>query len=66
MSEVLVYERGEWLEEEEYSTWDFEDYCYECGGYGDDYSFIWNEVAHDYDIICNCDDCAFNPLRSND
>lgn len=34
------------------------DYCYECGGYGNDYSF-----DDDGDLVCNCDDCPFNPVR---
>ena len=34
------------------------DYCYECGGYGNDYSF-----DDDGDLVCNCDDCPFNPMR---
>ena len=29
--------------------------CYECGGYGDDYSFNKNG-----EMISNCDDCPFN------
>ena len=37
-----------------------EDYdrCYECTGYGDDYSF-----DDDGDLVCNCNDCPFNPVR---
>lgn len=28
------------------------DYCYECGGYGDDYS-----VDEHGELVCNCDTC---------
>lgn len=35
--------------------WDEWDYCYECGGYGDDYSFDDNGELH-----CNCSDCPMN------
>ena len=66
MSGVLVYDRGEWNEQEEYDTWDFQDICFECRGLGDDSYFIWNEIAQDYDIIDNCADCPFNPLRDDD
>lgn len=31
------------------------DVCYECGGYGDDYSM--NENG---DLVCNCDTCPFS------
>jgi len=31
------------------------EHCYECGGYGDDYSFDENG-----EMISNCDDCPFN------
>jgi len=34
------------------------DYCYECGGYENDYSFDDNG-----DLVCKCDDCPFNPVR---
>lgn len=66
MSEVLVYDRGEWQEQEEYDTWDFEDYCFECRGLGDDSYFVWNELAQDYDMVDNCIDCPFNPLRDDE
>ena len=35
------------------------DYCYECGGYGDDYSY--NEETGE--LVCNCDHCWNNPNR---
>lgn len=37
-------------------SWDDYDWCYECGGYGDDYSF-----DKDGNLISNCDDCPNNP-----
>ena len=56
----------------EYISWFFEnnseeadseeqdyDYCYECGGYGDDYSYDENTG----EMICNCDTCWNNPNR---
>ena len=30
----------------------FSDVCYECAGYGDDYS-----VNDDGELVCNCDEC---------
>ena len=38
--------------EEEIDSWD--DYCYECGGYGDDYS-----VDENGELVCNCFTCPF-------
>lgn len=29
--------------------------CYECTGYGDDYS-----VDEDGELVCNCDTCSYN------
>lgn len=40
---------------------DQEDYCYECGGYGDNYS-----LDEDGDLVCNCDTCFNNPYRCRD
>lgn len=37
------------------------DYCYECSGYGDDYS-----VNDDGDLVCNCFDCPNNPCNYDD
>jgi hypothetical protein len=31
---------------------DWADICYECGGYGDDYS-----IDEDGELVCNCDTC---------
>lgn len=36
------------------------DYCYECGGYGDDYS-----VDEKGELVCNCDTCSMNPFRGD-
>lgn len=35
------------------------DYCYECGGYGDDYTYDPEEDA----LRWNCPDCPMNPER---
>ena len=34
--------------------------CYECSGYGDDYSFDENG-----EMICNCESCPFNSSNEN-
>lgn len=36
------------------------DYCYECGGYGDDYS-----VDEHGELVCNCDTCMMNPFKGD-
>ena len=42
--------------------YDDDDYCYECGGYGDDYT-----ITEDGKWQSNCDDCPHNPsLREDD
>ena len=41
--------------EEEKEYFDDYDFCYECGGYGDNYSI--NEKG---ELVRNCDDCPFN------
>lgn len=38
---------------------EWDDYCYECTGYGDDYRF--NEDTQE--LESNCIDCPFNPLK---
>lgn len=43
------------MDQEDESGNDY-DYCYECAGYGDDYSF-----DDDGELVCNCDSCPFNP-----
>ena len=35
----------------------YEDRCYECGGYGDDYY-----MDDDGEWVKACDDCPYNPL----
>lgn len=42
----------EWECEEEIDPW--EDHCYECSGYGDDYS-----VDENGELVCNCFTCPF-------
>lgn len=42
----------EWECEKEINPW--EDHCYECGGYGDDYS-----VDENGELVCNCFTCPF-------
>lgn len=37
---------------------DYDDYCYECGGYGDDYYMDENG-----ELVCQCPECAMNPNR---
>lgn len=46
------YDKEEEECEEEHDPW--EDHCYECGGYGDDYS-----VDENGDMVCNCFTCPF-------
>lgn len=33
----------------------YEDYCYECTGYGDDYY-----IDDDGELVCRCSECTFN------
>ena len=40
---------------------DDDDWCYECGGYGDDYYFDDNG-----ELICACDDCPHNRANKED
>jgi len=49
----------EFQEQEEIAEDD--DYCYECGGYGDDYS-----VDDNGELVCNCDDYPNNPANNED
>ena len=48
-------------EEEDCDPWDDYDWCYECMGYGDDYSY-----DEDGELVSNCDDCPNNPNRHDD
>lgn len=36
------------------------DYCYECGGNGDDYHLEGDE------LVSNCPKCLMNPMRAED
>lgn len=36
------------------------DYCYECEGYGDDYS-----VDENGELVHNCEPCPSNPFRDD-
>lgn len=35
------------------------DVCYECTGYGDDYS-----IDENGELVHNCENCRFNPLKN--
>lgn len=37
------------------------DYCYECGGYGDDYY-----VDDEGELVCRCFECNFSPYKSDE
>lgn len=39
----------------------YDDYCYECGAYGDDY-----RVDENGNLVSNCADFPFNEDRSED
>lgn len=45
-------ETMEWLLMESYDKVEDQDWCYECTGYGDDYS-----VDDDGHLVSNCDNC---------
>lgn len=51
MSKKPIEETGEF-------DWDV---CYECGGYGDDYS-----IDENGELVSNCESCPFNPLKEDD
>lgn len=40
----------------------YEDHCYECTGYGDDYYF--DEESGEW--VCACDECCFNESGDED
>ena len=46
--------------EEDLSVYD--DYCYECGAYGDDYSY--DEETDQ--LVCNCPGCPFSDTKTED
>ena len=39
----------------------YEDYCYECGGYGDDYY-----IDDDGELKCRCSDCPYWDCEDDD
>ena len=39
----------------------YEDYCYECMGYGDDYY-----IDDDGELKCRCPECSFNDWEDDD
>lgn len=43
-------------------TDDWDDICYECSGYGDDYYY---DPETD-ELVCNCDTCYFNRWRTDE
>lgn len=47
--------------DEEVSSWDDYDWCYECGGYGDD--FYADENG---ELVCRCPECPNNPWKDDD
>lgn len=52
-------ERGDIEDEDDWDDpWDDYDWCYECTGYGDDYSY-----DDDGELVSNCDNCPNNPNR---
>jgi len=44
-----------------YDDYEDDDYCYECGGYGDDYF-----INDDRELECYCPYCSINPNRPDD
>lgn len=44
--------------DEEFSDDEYDSPCYECRGYGDDYSFDDNG-----ELVDNCTDCPWNETR---
>lgn len=40
---------------------DYNDICYECGGYGDDYYY-----DDDEELICACDECWVTKMRKEE
>lgn len=49
----------DFYDETDYRDDEWYDYCYECSGYGDDYS-----LNDDGELECYCSDCLMNPLNS--
>ena len=40
--------------------WDYSDICYECTGYGDDYS-----LDEDGELVSDCPTCPFNRCKED-
>lgn len=60
--DVIGDEEDDCVDEEDCDDyWDNYDWCYECTGYGDDYSY-----DEDGELVSNCDDCPHNPNRHDD
>ena len=49
---------GEIYQLVEMNMYDWDDICYECTGYGDNY-----EESEDGELICRCSTCSFNTDR---
>ena len=63
--ENLQAEATEVMSEELLDKYDYEenpyDYCYECGGYGNDYY-----MDEDEELVCRCPECPMNPYSWDD
>lgn len=46
---------------ENYEPWDDDDRCYECTGYGDDYS-----EDEEGNLVSNCTDCPWNSANDDE
>lgn len=57
----IVEIRRKWSESKDFDKDEAYDYCYECEGYGNDYT-----ENEDGDLICNCDTCPNNPFAEDD
>lgn len=54
------YDEEFWGDEEAEDN-DAVDYCYECGGYGNDYY-----TDDDGNLVCRCPECSMNPYWSSE
>lgn len=61
MDDEFELTESEDFDDEDESEFDY-DVCYECTGYGDDYRYD----AETDDLVCNCDDCIYNPVNQDD
>ena len=57
----IVEIRRKWSESKDFDKDEAYDYCYECEGYGNDYT-----ENEDGDLICNCVTCPNNPFAEDD